>query len=277
VYDDADLSRFYCGVLAIPSVVLDADLFINVAKLKTHNRTKVSLCMKNQWGLLSAEDRKMYHRLGLHEPIAKLALAVRPHLAIIDGIIGLEGNGPLNGISRKAGVLLMGSNLVETDIVGSRLIGEEPREVIHLQQAVAAGLATWDVEVKGALQARLVQRFEPAPLSVKKKGGFHLWRNHRACHLDDESFQAAIRLARRTPQYWMFFAKLAYFSAFGRIDLVRGRGARMPPAAPRQRIILSGDCSRALIKPGDNLPPNVIHIPGCPPDPEAIVKAILAM
>lgn len=276
-YSDDDLQSYYCGYMSVPSPILESDIYINAAKLKTHNRTTVSLTMKNQWGLLSFKDRQMYHRIGLHEPIVQLARAVRPHMTVVDGILAMEGNGPILGQPRPMGALLVGKNMVETDIVGAMLMGADPEKVLHINRAVELGLGKWETDVRGNSIESLAAVFDPAPQDVKKNHNFYVWRNHRACHLDDEAFHKALRLARRTPKYWMFIPKLAYYTLFKRIDVVRGRGNRMPEFKKGQKIIISGDCARDLLENYEEMPKNVIHIPGCPPNPEEIVKAIIKM
>lgn len=277
VYDEEELQSYYCGYLQIPTIILESDLYINVGKLKTHNRTTITLGMKNQWGLLSFKDRQMYHRIGLYEPIVQLARAVKPDLVVIDGIVGMEGNGPILGTPKPVGAMLMGVDMVEVEIAGSILMGQDPREVRHLSRAVELGLGSWDVDVLGERVENLAKTFDPAPQDVKKNHNFYLWRNHRACHLDDEAFYAALKLAKKTPKYWMFIPKLAYYVLFKRLDVVRGRRAKMPEFKKGQKIIISGECARDLVQNYEELPQNVIHIPGCPPNPEDIVKAIIRM
>lgn len=277
VYEDEDLQKYYSGCMTVPAICVDADLYVSIPKLKTHNRAKVTLCLKNQWGLLDFKERQDYHRTGLHEPIAYLAKGVRPQLTIVDGIVGLEGNGPILGAPKKADLIVVGTDAIETDIVGSQLMGHDPRQVEHISRAVEFGLGRWDVDVRGLSIAEAAVDFVPAPLTLKKSLNFHLWRNHRACHLDDDSFAEAFRIAKRKPKYWMFFVKLGYYVLFKRIDVLRGRGMMMPDVPGNSKIILSGECIRDLLNGYEEIPPNVIHIPGCPPDPEDIIKAIIRM
>ncbi len=277
VFEDSDLAHYFSGHLSIPNLILESDLYINVPKLKTHNRTTVTLAMKNQWGLLSFRDRQSYHRIGLHEPIAQIARAVKPNMTIVDGVVGLEGNGPILGEPVAVGAMLVGKSMVETDIVGSALMGQDPREVIHINKAVDLGLGDWDVDVRGERVEDLAVKFDPAPQDVKRNYNFYLWRNHRACHLDDDAFVRAAKLARRHPRYWMFFVKLWYYTFFRRIDVVRGRGMQTPEFKRGQKIIISGDCAREVLDNFEDIPKNVIHIPGCPPKPEDIIKAIIRM
>jgi len=105
------------GVIKLPKIILEADLYINIPKMKTHGQAVVSLAMKNQKGILSKEDKQRFHRLGLHEPLVELARVVTPDLVVVDGIEGMEGEGPINGKKKKAGVIVVGNNMVETDMV----------------------------------------------------------------------------------------------------------------------------------------------------------------
>lgn len=82
------------GKIALPTI-MQGRSYINVAKMKTHMQTLVSLCVKNQKGLLNSTTRKMFHKFGLHEPIAELAKIVKPELCIVDANIAVEGNGPV--------------------------------------------------------------------------------------------------------------------------------------------------------------------------------------
>lgn len=276
-YADEDLPKYYCGSLPIPTICLESDLYISVPKLKTHNRTHVSLSLKHQWGLLPFRERQTYHQVGLHEPIAHLARAVQPHVVVIDGILGLEGNGPVQGSPKKSEVLIIGDNLLESDIVGAQLMKQPVRDIIHFQRAVELGIGTWDTHVLGASVDELAQEFVSAPQGLKKKLNFYVWRNHRACHLDDESFIEAFKIAKRTPKYWFtFIPKFAYLVLAKRLDVVKGRGAKLPDVNGG-KVLLSGECVRELFENMEEAQANVVFVPGCPPAPEDIIKAIIRM
>jgi len=278
VYRDEELQDYYCGYVPIPKVCVESDLYISVPKLKTHNRTTVSLSMKHQWGLLPYRERQSYHRIGLHEPICQLARAVQPHIIVIDGIIGLEGNGPSLGTPKRSEVMVMGTDMLESDIVGAQLMGQDPREIVHFNRAVELGVGRWETKVTGDSVAELVQPFDPAPQGLKKMLNFYVWRNHRACHLDDESFRDAFKLARSKPKYWFtFFPKFAYYAMLSRLDVVKGRSAVMPKLHGRGKILLSGDCVKELLENMEEIPPNVVYVPGCPPSPKDIIEAIIRM
>jgi uncharacterized protein (DUF362 family) len=84
------------GNLKLPTY-LQTHEYINIAKMKTHIQTGVTLGMKNQKGLLTGADKRRFHRLDLNECIRDLAGVAHPALTIVDGIVGLEGDGPSAG------------------------------------------------------------------------------------------------------------------------------------------------------------------------------------
>ena len=127
-----------------PSVV-----FISAAKLKTHVEGQATLSMKNLIGLLPSLEypsappywpRFSMHHRGLHEAIVDMNL-VRPiDFAVVEGIWGMEGLGPLNGTPIFAQTVLAGSNAVAVDRLALYLMGMGQHEVKYLSHASRAGL-----------------------------------------------------------------------------------------------------------------------------------------
>ena len=104
----------------------------------------------------------MLHHAGIPESILDINAAVRPHLAIVDGIIGMEGDGPIMGTPTAVGVLVMGTNLPAVDATAARLMGINPWRVAYL--AGASGrlgpIAERHIAQRGETIAALVQPFE---------------------------------------------------------------------------------------------------------------------
>jgi uncharacterized protein (DUF362 family) len=69
------------------------------------------------------------HWAGLNEAIVDVSAAVRPHLQIVDGIVGMQGNGPIQGTPMPAGLLVFGADPVATDVTAARLMGFDPARV----------------------------------------------------------------------------------------------------------------------------------------------------
>ncbi|MCX7681110.1 MAG: DUF362 domain-containing protein [Anaerolineae bacterium] len=126
--------------------VFDADVVINLPKLKTHTLVLYTGAVKNLFGAIPGTRKRELH---LHAPgvrefsqvlVDTLAL-VRPALTLMDGILGQEGNGPgVGGTPRRYGCLLAATDPVALDTVASRALGYRPGEVLHLALAGDRGL-----------------------------------------------------------------------------------------------------------------------------------------
>jgi uncharacterized protein (DUF362 family) len=90
---------------------------------------------------------------------------VRPSLAIIDGIVGMEGNGPLLGQPVNSGVVVVSRDPVAADVTGARLMGMDPEKIHYLMEAGRfLGQAHSElIEQRGEDPERLAKRFAPAP------------------------------------------------------------------------------------------------------------------
>jgi len=134
-------SRFTSlGHLYLPNTVLEADLVVSMPKLKTHHWAGVTLSMKNMFGVIPGSiygwPKNVLHWAGIDESIVDInsALAM-PRFAIVDGIVGMEGNGPIQGTPRRAGVLIFGEDPVAVDATAARLMRIDPTKVKHLRIA----------------------------------------------------------------------------------------------------------------------------------------------
>jgi len=128
------------GRLYLPNTVLEADLVVSMPKLKTHHWAGVTLSMKNMFGVIPGSvygwPKNVLHWAGIDESIVDInsALAM-PRFAIVDGIVGMEGNGPLQGTPKRAGVLIFGEDPVAVDATAARLMRIDPTKVKHLRMA----------------------------------------------------------------------------------------------------------------------------------------------
>src|SRR5204863_4412235 len=98
--------------LYLPDTALGADLLVSMPKLKTHHWVGATLSMKNLFGVVPSGvygwPKNVLHWSGIDESIADLHNAFPRQLAIVDGIVGMEGNGPIQGVPKRAGVLVAG-------------------------------------------------------------------------------------------------------------------------------------------------------------------------
>jgi uncharacterized protein (DUF362 family) len=260
------------GCLELPLDLIKSDLYINVCKMKTHYHTGVTLSVKSQQGLLTPDAKKANHRdYDLHKSLVDIAQVIQPDLTVVDGIVSMEGEGPTQGDLKPTGVLVFGDNPFETDVACCEFMGISPSQIEHINHAVKEGLVPFEQEVKGdAFQTNRVDFKLPSP-KPKKLLNFYSWKNYRACAQDDHCFEEAIHLALKKPRYWVtFFPKFMYFVLFKRFDLIRGKRANVPTDS--DRVLCIGNCSKDAA--GED---GRYFVPGCPPDPEEILKTISRM
>lgn len=136
--------------VTVPRLVRESAL-ISAAKMKTHMSTKVTLGMKNMFGLLPDKLKMKYHAIGINKVIVDINTVLKPHLTIIDGFVAMEGNGPTDGIPIKMNLIIAGKDPVATDATCARVMGLDPHEVSHIRTAYQKGLGSIDdIEVVGA-------------------------------------------------------------------------------------------------------------------------------
>jgi uncharacterized protein (DUF362 family) len=125
--------------LWLPAPVVDADVVVSMPKLKTHHWAGATLSLKNCFGCVPGRvygwPKNALHWAGLTEAVVDVAAAVRPELQIVDGIVGMEGNGPIQGTPVDAGVLVLGADPVATDATAARVMGLDPGRIPYLAQA----------------------------------------------------------------------------------------------------------------------------------------------
>ena len=125
--------------LTLPAALRNCDLIVSMAKLKTHHWAGVTLSMKNLFGLMPGSfygwPKNYLHWAGIDECIVDITATVQPQLAIVDGIVGMEGDGPIMGDPKPAGVLVMGRNLPAVDATCARIMGIDPHRVVSLATA----------------------------------------------------------------------------------------------------------------------------------------------
>ena len=241
------------GILKLP-LYLQTHEYINVAKLKTHIQTGVTLGLKNQKGLLLPEDKKRFHKLDLNDCIQALAQVVRPDLTLVDGIVGLEGDGPWRfGAPKQANLLIAGQDVVEVDDVCLRLMGFDqehaphipPRDELHtVGLSINEARQDFAFDYKGYIQYKNLYE--------------HITDSCSGCNWVLYQAMREIKKSR-----WKRL-RFMYRGVWRRLDLVSGHGPEGLPAG-HGKVICVGDCARRYAKE-HRLP----IATGCPPDPEEV-------
>jgi uncharacterized protein (DUF362 family) len=155
------LPHFY---LARP--VVEADVLINLPKMKTHHWVGVTLCLKNLFGILPGIyygwPKNLLHYRGIERSIVDLARTVKVHYSIIDGVVGMEGDGPIMGKAKPVGALVMSAFPLAADSAATRMMGFDPQKILYLAQAgrFLPGLRPQDVVFRGERPARFASQFD---------------------------------------------------------------------------------------------------------------------
>lgn len=121
------------------------DKVISVAKMKTHTFMGVTGATKNLFGLIVGMEKAQFHlRMQARREFAGMLLdlagLVRPVLSIVDGVVGMEGNGPRNGQPIHAGLILAGGHCLAVDVVMAEMMGFAPDQLPLIALALEQGL-----------------------------------------------------------------------------------------------------------------------------------------
>ena len=161
----------YTGLseLWIPRILRETEIVVSMPKLKTHHWVGVTMSLKNCFGCMPGRvygwPKDVFHVRGIEESILDIVGAVRPSLVIMDGIVGMEGDGPIMGQPVRSGVIVVSRDPVAADVTGARLMGMEPEKVRYLMEAGKfLGQARSElIEQRGEDPEALTKRFAPAP------------------------------------------------------------------------------------------------------------------
>jgi uncharacterized protein (DUF362 family) len=131
----------YTGLehLWLPQTVVASDFIVSMPKIKTHHWAGVTLSMKNMFGIVPGTrygwPKNVLHWKGIHRSILDICATAPVHFVIADGVIAMEGNGPLHGTHRHLGKIVLADDPVAADFTCARLMGLNPSLVWHLDRA----------------------------------------------------------------------------------------------------------------------------------------------
>ena len=138
-YKDSLIKHLY-----LPKTVLSADLIISVPKMKTHHWVGLTLSMKNMIGIVPGIKygwpKNIIHWNGIENSIVEINATIPTQYTIVDGVIGMEGDGPIMGSPKKVGALIMGDNALAVDSTSARIMGLVPERIGYIKTAHKNGL-----------------------------------------------------------------------------------------------------------------------------------------
>ncbi len=255
------------GELRVCPEIMEYDFVISLPVMKMHMHTGVTLSVKNMKGCLWRRSKVDLHMLppvegsadkSLDIAIADMSGVLRPHLAVIDGYIGMEGLGPSAGTPRKLDAAVVSADPFAADAVACRLMGISAREVPHLRIGAERGYGLIDLDrmsISPDNWMDYASPFErpPRDLALEFPGITILDRN--SC----SSCQSTLLLFLRRYGEKIF----DYFPKEMQPVIAIGKGH---DEVPRGTLCL-GNCTARHRSRG-------IFVPGCPPVASAIFKAI---
>jgi uncharacterized protein (DUF362 family)/Pyruvate/2-oxoacid:ferredoxin oxidoreductase delta subunit len=158
--------------LEIDQAVLDVDAIINLPKWKTHGQTLLTLGVKNLFGCIPGPRKALWHlRAGdnhklFAQVLVDLYQAVKPPLTVLDGIVGMEGNGPNSGRPIPLGLILSSNDALSIDQVVCDLLGISRRALPTNRVAFEQGIGRDGIEVLGErVEDVRIPHFQFPPLS----------------------------------------------------------------------------------------------------------------
>ena len=130
----------------IASPMLEADVVIYVPAMKTHLETLATLAIKNYHGIIPDRWKIQFHKDEISQKIVDIHKAVKTHLVVMDGLLGMEGLGPRMGSPVRMDLILASSDTVAIDAVTSQVMGIEPDEVETTRLARTQGIGNGSLD-----------------------------------------------------------------------------------------------------------------------------------
>lgn len=242
--------------------VLEADAIISVPVLKTHDQTEVTLGLKNLKGLIADDQKKEFHRIGVVKGVVDIIETLKPAMTIVDGTFGQEGIGPLFGDTVQMDLILGSKDMVACDAVASAVMGYKPSEVMITKEAFERGLGEMDlsrIKILGEPIKKVRRRFVRAS-EVKLHGvaPYTLLMDDGTCTGCKNTVQSSM----------IEFEDQQNSEYLRGKTIVTGPVKQLPEGLKKEDTILVGKCTSHLKEKG-------IWVPGCPPENEYVIEAIL--
>lgn len=164
----------------IAKPVIDCDVLVSLPKLKTHMMTKYTGAVKNFYGVIPGTGKAAIHRLAATEEsfsnaVIDLYSVLKPKLAIMDGIVGMEGEGAINGTPIESKVIISSTDCVALDAVSSEIMGFSHKDIMTTCIAHDRGLGTGElgqIEILGEKIDNVKMNFKKSNHIYYKLPGF---------------------------------------------------------------------------------------------------------
>ncbi len=274
-YEVIDLKKTKSVTLEIPGgrqitevkifeLVKQVDAIISVPVLKTHDQTEATLSLKNLKGLVPDQVKKDFHSEGVFDCTLDLISAIKPVLAVVDGIYCQEGLGPIFGKTVEMDLIVAGRDLVAVDAVCGAIMDFEPGEVLLTVKAAERGLGCdnlGQIVVKGKSIKEVQRRFMRASEDVI---------------VDIDDFSLFFEEGTCTGCRNTVLSSIVDIKNDGLLEMLKGKTVvaglleeeEIAPNISRENIVLVGKCTKPLSHLGK-------YVKGCPPNNIWVVQAIV--
>ena len=148
--------------LYLSKTLLGIDFLVSMPKMKTHHWAGVTLSLKNMFGVVPGScygwPKNALHWAGIDRSILDINACIRPDFAIVDGIVAMEGNGPIQGLAKSCGLLVLGDDPVAVDATCARIMGLLPEKIDYIARAGT---------LLGHIQAEKIQQIGETVLNTR--------------------------------------------------------------------------------------------------------------
>ncbi len=244
----------------IARTALESDVTISIPVIKTHQRTLVTLSLKNTKGVLPGAEKRKTHALGLDKAIADLNSVAKPSYVVVDGLVGMQGLWAYLQDKVEPGLILAGREPYAVDTVGTYLMGFDPSQVMHLQYFAARQRQKADLEhidvVGESIEAHR-QNFKSGwEVFRERYPGVHIIEGKSACSGCNGELIGALTAINSYGDR----------RALDGLTVVLGN-VRRDEVTTTEKTVILGKCARYLARLG-------LFVKGCPPMYDDIIRAI---
>jgi len=118
------------------------------------------LGMKNMFGLLPDKFKGTYHLKGISKVVVDINTVLHPAVTVIDGFVGMEGNGPVDGTPVPMNLIIAGTDPVATDATAARVMGFNPYKITHIRKAYEKGIGKSEAKILGEKIENVQRKFK---------------------------------------------------------------------------------------------------------------------
>jgi len=245
---DGYCERMVDGIkLNICKKMLEIDHLINVPVLKGHCQTNLTCALKNMKGCIPDSEKRRFHTLGLHKPIAHLNKAIRQNLIIVDGLNGdlsfEEGGNPV-----QMNRIFAGFDPVMIDSYAAHLLGFDLDEIPYIKLAEDLGVGTTKWQEGSIRELNSGRETQIRGRTGKAKFFTQYIEEREACSACYGSLIHALERLRERGELQKVKSRLYIGQYYKNKSMEDGIGV--------------GQCAKGCPR----------HIPGCPPSAGNIVK-----